>query len=174
MYSVLNEDLVVCHWTVVLVIICPVFDLQVVWFITCFGVILMGVDLGLGIGVISALFAVVITLSRWNNFFKTSFNPFKQTNKQVVRTEVSRHSVSYLRAGHWNHESINCPVRIHIFYNNSLFVSQCSHNLRSKPFHLSYCAKVGRTFSRPSLASLWSKKEEEKSRTSFPYLTRNF
>ncbi|KAM7444005.1 hypothetical protein ABFA07_007374 [Porites harrisoni] len=36
----------------------------VVWFITCFGVILMGVDLGLGIGVISALFAVVITLSR--------------------------------------------------------------------------------------------------------------
>ena len=47
-----------------LVIICPVLDLQVVWFITCFGVILMGVDLGLGIGVISALFAVVITLSR--------------------------------------------------------------------------------------------------------------
>ncbi|XP_068719707.1 prestin-like isoform X1 [Montipora capricornis] len=36
----------------------------VVWFLTCFGVIAMGVDVGLGIGVICALFAVVLTLSR--------------------------------------------------------------------------------------------------------------
>lgn len=40
----------------------------IVWFLTCFGVILMGVDLGLGIGVICALFAVMITLSRSNYF----------------------------------------------------------------------------------------------------------
>lgn len=38
--------------------------LQVVWFLSCFGVILMGVDLGLGIGIICALFAVVLTMSR--------------------------------------------------------------------------------------------------------------
>jgi len=38
--------------------------LQVVWFLTCFGVILLGVDVGLGVGVICALFAVVLTLSR--------------------------------------------------------------------------------------------------------------
>ncbi|XP_015775140.1 PREDICTED: pendrin-like isoform X2 [Acropora digitifera] len=36
----------------------------VVWFFTCFGVIAMGVDVGLGIGVMCALFAVVLTLSR--------------------------------------------------------------------------------------------------------------
>ncbi|XP_078370071.1 prestin-like isoform X2 [Oculina patagonica] len=36
----------------------------VVWFFTCFGVILLGVDVGLGVGVICALFAVVLTLSR--------------------------------------------------------------------------------------------------------------
>ncbi|KAK2573107.1 Solute carrier family 26 member 6 [Acropora cervicornis] len=40
----------------------------VVWFLTCFGVILMGVDLGLGIGVICTLFAVVLTLYRSNYF----------------------------------------------------------------------------------------------------------
>ena len=38
--------------------------LQVVWFFTCFGVILLGVDVGLGVGVICTLFAVVLTLSR--------------------------------------------------------------------------------------------------------------
>ena len=37
---------------------------QVVWFFTCFGVILLGVDVGLGVGVICALFAVVLSLSR--------------------------------------------------------------------------------------------------------------
>ncbi|XP_066017113.1 prestin isoform X1 [Pocillopora verrucosa] len=36
----------------------------VVWFFTCFGVILLGVDVGLGVGVICALFAVVLSLSR--------------------------------------------------------------------------------------------------------------
>ena len=35
------------------------------WFCTCFGVILLGVDVGLGVGVICALFAVVLTLSRY-------------------------------------------------------------------------------------------------------------
>lgn len=40
----------------------------VVWFLTCFGVILMGVDVGLGIGVICTLFAVVLTLYRSNYF----------------------------------------------------------------------------------------------------------
>ncbi|PFX33451.1 sulfate anion transporter 1-like isoform X1 [Stylophora pistillata] len=35
-----------------------------VWFFSCFGVILLGVDKGLGVGVICALFAVVLTLSR--------------------------------------------------------------------------------------------------------------
>ncbi|KAJ7388826.1 hypothetical protein OS493_035383 [Desmophyllum pertusum] len=38
----------------------------VVWFFTCFGVILLGVDVGLGVGVICTLFAVVLTLSRSN------------------------------------------------------------------------------------------------------------
>ena len=37
---------------------------QVAWFFTCFGVILLGVDVGLGVGVICALFAVVLSLSR--------------------------------------------------------------------------------------------------------------
>ncbi|XP_020612029.1 solute carrier family 26 member 6-like isoform X1 [Orbicella faveolata] len=36
----------------------------VVWVFTCFGVILLGVDVGLGVGVICALFAVVLSLSR--------------------------------------------------------------------------------------------------------------
>jgi len=40
----------------------------IVWFLSCFGVILMGVDLGLGIGIICALFAVVLTMSRSNHF----------------------------------------------------------------------------------------------------------
>ena len=58
----------------------------------------MGVDLGLGIGVISALFAVVITLSRWSNFFKTSFNPFnEQTNNiQSVIWDLVTESMSQL------------------------------------------------------------------------------
>ena len=42
---------------------------QVVWFFTCFGVILLGVDVGLGVGVICALFAVVLSLSRYVDFF---------------------------------------------------------------------------------------------------------
>ena len=37
---------------------------QIVWFVSCFGVILMGVDVGLGIGLICALFVVVVVLSR--------------------------------------------------------------------------------------------------------------
>jgi len=52
----------------------------VVWFLTCFGVILMGVDVGLGIGVICALFAVVLTLSR------SSYS----TLGQVKETELYR------------------------------------------------------------------------------------
>lgn len=64
---------------------------------------------------------------------------------------------------------------MHIFHNNSLFVSQCSHNLRSKPFHLIHIVqKLGGIF----LALHWPrsapKKEEAKSRTPSLYLKLNF
>ncbi|EDO49691.1 predicted protein [Nematostella vectensis] len=36
----------------------------VTWFVTCFGVILLGVDLGLGLGVITTIFVVIIRQSR--------------------------------------------------------------------------------------------------------------
>ena len=63
---------------------------------------------------------------------------------------------------------------MHIFHNNSLFVSQCSYNLRSKPFHLVHIVQKLEFF----LALHWPlfapKKEEAKSRTPSLYLTLNF
>ena len=38
---------------------------QVVWFVTCFSVILLGVDKGLVVGLICAIMAVIVQLSRY-------------------------------------------------------------------------------------------------------------
>ncbi|CAH3178835.1 unnamed protein product [Porites evermanni] len=64
----------------------------IVWFVSCFGVILMGVDVGLGIGLICALFVVVVVLSRSNYAILgrvTETELYRDTGNCPLATEVS-------------------------------------------------------------------------------------
>lgn len=40
------------------------FDIQMLWLVTCLAVILLGVDIGLGVGVAVAIFSVILRTQR--------------------------------------------------------------------------------------------------------------